>query len=327
MTDHDSPRTTSAPGVSLQQATAWLEGHLGRPVSPLRTLRAGGWSNAYAFDDSDAPFVVRFSRYRDDFEKDVYAMRWHAPQLPIPEVTHVGEAPGGYAAISRLVSGSSLDDLDATGLHATLPSLLAMLDALRTADVSATSGFGGWDGTGNAPYPTWADHLLQVATDDPARRNHGWRAQLAASPVGIARFDETFTPLSELVTTLPNERHLIHSDLMNHNVLVHRHRISGVIDWGCGLFGDHLYDAAWIINYWPWRPAWNGIDIVSIIRQHLHEKGVDTSDFHRRIHAYRLHMYLDDQAYLTYMRDWPEVEHRAALGLTLARTPIEDSPT
>lgn len=323
MTDQQTPRTTSAPGVSLQQATTWLEGHLGHAVSPLRTLRAGGWSNAYAYHDGDASFVVRFSLYRDDFEKDAFAMRWQAPHLPIPHVTHIGEAPSGYAAISRLVPGHSFDDLSANDLTTALPSLLAMLDALRTADVTTTKGYGGWDRTGNAPAATWADHLRQCATDEPTRRNHGWRAQLANSPVGIDRFDETFACLTELLPTLPNERYLIHSDLMNHNVLVNHHRISGVIDWGCGLYGDYLYDAAWIINYWPWRPAWNGIDIAAIIRQHLHENGVDTSDIHRRIHAYRLHMYLDDQAYQTYMRDWAEVEHRANLGLALARTPLD----
>lgn len=319
MTTEDSPRETSAPGITIEQASAFLAEHVGSDLSPLRPLRQGGWSNAFAFDRASESFVVRFSAYRDDFDKDQYATRWHAPNLPIPEIIQIGEAPGGFHAISRLVPGATMDDLDGPSMQKTLPSLLAMLDALRTTDISNTHGFGGWDTNGNGDAATWAAYLLNVTTDNPGRRNHGWRAQLAASPVGIDRLDETFVRFAEIVPTLPNSRYIIHGDLMNYNVLAHENHISGVIDWGCSVIGDFLYDAAWIINYWPWRPAWSTIDITTALRDHLRNQGVDITDFDRRIHAYRIHMCLDDQAYQTYMRNWDQVEHYAQLGLTLAR--------
>ena len=42
-------------------------------------------------------------------------------------------------------------------------------------------------------------------------------------------------------------RHVIHGDLLNRNILVDGERINAVLDWGNALYGDHLYDAAWLL--------------------------------------------------------------------------------
>jgi hypothetical protein len=33
-----------------------------------------------------------------------------------------------------------------------------------------------------------------------------------------------------------------------------RARTPGWRDWGNALYGDHLYDAAWLLYWWPWMP-------------------------------------------------------------------------
>ena len=73
-------------------------------------------------------------------------------------------------------------------------------------------------------------------------------------------FDEALTRLDALIPDDAEERHLIHSDLLNFNVLVADGRISAVIDWGCGMYGDFLYDLAWFEFWSPWYAAWRGID-------------------------------------------------------------------
>ncbi len=319
MTD-ESPRETSAPPVTLAEVTAFLQETIGAGITPLRALRQGGWSNAYAFDIADETLVARFSAWRDDFANDRYAMRWNAPALPVPEVTFIGEAPGGFCAISRFIAGMPLDSLTGEQMRAALPALFAMLDALRTADLTGTSGFGGWTESGTAPFASWSEFLLAVADDPPDRRTHGWKAQLAASPSGIARFDEAFAVLERLVERIPSPRHLIHSDLLNYNVMVDPPTVTGVLDWGCGQFGDFLLDVAWFAHYWWFYPAWREIDFLAEYQRHAEHIGLDLPRFDERILACRLRIGLDDQAYNTYMRRWDEVERAAAQTLALARS-------
>ena len=64
---------------------------------------------------------------------------------------------------------------------------------------------------------------------------------------GVAPFRAGYARLRELVTGLPQDRHVIHGDLANRNVLINGATLTAVIDWGNAMYGDHLYDAAWLI--------------------------------------------------------------------------------
>ena len=74
------------------------------------------------------------------------------------------------------------------------------------------------------------------------------------SPTATATFEEGYGRLKELVEFCPEDRHLVHEDLMNFNVLVDRDRISAVLDWGSSIYGDFLYDLVKIVFYEPWYP-------------------------------------------------------------------------
>ena len=74
--------------------------------------------------------------------------------------------------------------------------------------------------------------------------------------------------MRDLAEGLPDERHIVHGNLVNHNVLVQGPQITAVIDWGSALYGDWLYDAAWLIFWWPWFPQWRHIDITAELETH-----------------------------------------------------------
>ena len=114
-----------------------------------------------------------------------------------------------------------------------LPALFAALDAARRADLSTSTGYGAWGADGTAPHASWRTALLDAANDPPTERTHGWRERLATSPTGAEPFEEALGQLHALVDYCPEDRHLIHSDLLNYNVLVADDRIAAVIDWGC----------------------------------------------------------------------------------------------
>lgn len=182
-------------------------------------------------------------------------------------------------------------------MRATLPSLFATLDAMRLADISGTTGFGGWDGAGNAPFPSWPAYVLDVENTAPASRIVGWRKRLASSPTGERPFQTAYERLQQLATGLPDTRYLVHADLLNRNVLVSRTRIAGVLDWGCATYGDFLYDLAWFCFWAPWYPDWDTVDFAQEAVRHYAAIGLNIPNFEQRLQACELHIGLDGQKY------------------------------
>lgn len=298
---------------------AFLTARFDGEAGDVASLGAGVWSKAYAFRRAGRDYVIRFGAHREDFAKDRLAAHYACPALPIPRVVEMGEADGGYYVISERIFGEYIDDVDEAQMRALLPALFAALDAARLADLSGTTGYGAWDAGGNAPFPSWRAALLDVANDRPVDRIHGWRNRLAASPVGIRPFEEAYACLQALADTAPEARHLIHSDLLHFNVLVEADRISGVLDWGCGMVGDFLYDLAWLCFWQPWYPAWQRIDFAEEARRHYVAIDLDVPDFDERLRCCQIHIGLAGQAYQAYAGDWANLQDTARRTIEIAK--------
>jgi hygromycin-B 4-O-kinase len=288
----------------------------GERATILHALGAGAWSQAYAFTLDGQPAVIRFGHYVDDFRKDQAMAAHSCPALPVPAVIEIGPAgigPAGigpvYFAVSERAPGQILNDLDAAGLRAVLPGLLTALDATRDIDVTGASACGLWDPGGRGPYLTWPDALL--ACNQETERVPGWRAALERSPVGPGPFDEAYARLQRLVEGLPEERHVIHGDLANRNVLALGADITAVIDWGNSLYGDYLYDAAWLTYWWRWYPQWQSIDIRAEMSCHWKQTGALPADLEHRLHAYLVHIGLDAMSYNAFTGRWDALARNA----------------
>ncbi len=114
------------------------------------------------------------------------------------------------------------------------------------------------------------------------------------------------------------ERHLIHSDLLNYNVLVADGRISAVIDWGCAMYGDFLYDLAWFEFWAPWYAAWRGIDFRREAARHYASIGLDVPRFEERLTGCQIHIGLAAQAYNAFKERWDALEETARRTLEVA---------
>ena len=291
-----------------------FEGDLGH----IERLGMGAWSKAFAYRHAAHDYVIRFGAYPEDFAKDRLAARYSCPALPVPRVIELGEALGEYYAISERLFGSYIDDSDEMRMRALLPSLFAALDATRLADISGTAGYGMWDADGNAPYPSWRHALLEVADDRPGGRIHGWRERLASSPGGTGSFDEAYGHLMALTGCVPESRHLIHNDLLHYNVLVEADRVTGVLDWGCAMYGDFLYDLGWFCFWQPWFPAWQNIDFKAEVMRHYASIGFDVPGFDERLRCCQIHIGLEGQAYLAYVGKWNDLRDAARRTLEVA---------
>lgn len=293
-------------------ARAFLAGPLG--AERIETTRPGEWSKVYAITRRSEELIVRFSRWRDDFEKDRAVARWRNADLPVPEVLEIGEVAGSAYAVSRLAHGGPLEELDANGLRRVLPRLFAALDAMRAIDLSATTGYGGWDVHHGGQQASWRDSLLTVGATVPPGRNEGWRERLAESPDAADAFARALDAVTELADACPEDRHLIHDDLLNRNVLVEDDRIAAVLDWGSSMYGDFLYDVALLVYGRDWVPAWSGVDVAALFAEHYRATGFDVPRFYERVRCYALRQGLSGIGYNVWKG------HAANLAWHVART-------
>ena len=308
--------------VRLQQVEAFLTARYGACIDELQLIGQGEWSRAYAFRREGDDYVARFGAFHEDFAKDCLSAAFSLPVLPIPKVVEIGEAFGGFYAISERVFGTFLDDLGEAEMRQLLPSLFDALDAARLADLSWSTGYGLWHADGAGPSPGWRAWLLTVADDSPTKRTHGWRSRLLTSPTGDRPYAEALSAMTALASKCPETRHLVHADLLHHNVLVSGGQITGVLDWGCSVYGDFLYDLAWLSFWAPSYPAWRHIDFVHEARSHYASIGLEVPDFAERLRCYELHIGLSGQAYSTFMGQWDKLEATAQRTLALARAPL-----
>ncbi|MBV9582903.1 MAG: phosphotransferase [Chloroflexi bacterium] len=286
----------------------FLTNRLGADVDPRSVQRVGHgeWSTTFTFESPRGrDLVVRFSVRNDDFLKDQHAMHFASSQLPIPKLLEIGPVTDGYYAISERAYGEFVEDRDQAAMQRLLPSLFDMLDACRGVDLSTTTGFGIWRGDATAPHASWRDALLSVASDAPTNRTHGWRTKLRQSEVGQRAFDRAFQRLQASVDACPShERYLVHSDLLYFNVLVRDDHISAVLDWGSSMYGDFLWDLAWLTFWQPWYPTWSGLDLRLAARQHYAAIGLEVPNFEERMRCYELAIGLDGLAYQSFAGHW-----------------------
>ena len=289
--------------VDITQAQAFLASHLGVGVAEVVRIGEGAWSRCFGFTYGGQNLVIRFGRYVSDFQKDRLAHTYATPDLPIPEVLEIGQVTDGYYAISRRVYGVPLETVSAGQWLALVPAVVGALEAMRTADLSATEGFGGWGADGNAGYSSWSKRLLSVGEDTPDQRGHGWRERLAGSPQGEATFEWGFDLLKKVADDVV-PRSLLHCDLTNRNVLVNGNQIAGVLDWGCSVYGDHLYDLA-LFEFWaPWHLQLDVKPLRSAIEQRWAEKGYRPENEKSRVMACYLHIGLEHIAYNAHLGNW-----------------------
>lgn len=308
--------------VTIDQARAFLQAHLATPPQELALIGAGAWSRCYGYRVGGAAYAIRFGAHVEDFHKDQRAATYASADLPIPRVLEIGETLGGYFAIAERAYGAPLESVDARTWRAVVPSLVAALEAMRTADIAATPGFGGWDEHGCASSPSWSQHLLAVAEDTPDLRIHGWRRKLeAGSPEGSAAFVWGYSLLLRMVSdAIP--RSLLHCDLINRNVLVEEGHIAAVFDWGCARYGDHLYDLAWFEFWAPWHPNLDLALLWLALETRWQAIGYLPDNLAARLAACYLHIGLDHLAYNAHLGDWETLAATAARMKTLVEATI-----
>lgn len=155
--------------------------------------------------------------------------------------------------------------------------------------------------------PSWRDTLLAIDDDHVGTRAEGWRTTIERSPAAVEAFASGVAAITELDLG-DIERTLTHGDLVNFNVHVVDGRITGIFDWGCLRWGDHLYDLAWFDFWSPWHPQ---LDI-ALLRAELDRRWDDAGHtIDRRTDRERAcltHIGLDHLIYNSTIESWSDLD-------------------
>lgn len=273
----------------------------------IAPLGEGAWSRAFSFESDEKKYVLRWSRDRRNFDRDALAYQlFNSEKLPLPPIFQVGETIDLFYAVSELREGEFLESMPQVRFDEIVPSVCELLDSLRMTDLSKTWGYGFWDGKGKGEHDSWKKYLLSVNVDQPNRLTYRWMEKLVEHPKILHGFNTLYKELMERVNICPEERYLIHSDLINRNVLVDRNKISAVLDWGSSVFGDYLYDLAWFIYYEPWHSVFQASNLIVNLIDHTKNSHASVANMRERIACYLLHIGLDSIGYNIYLDKFTE---------------------
>ena len=100
-------------------------------------------------------------------------------------------------------------------------------------------------------------------------------------------FDSIYGQMARLLDNCPEERYLVHGGYGFSNVVVQEGRITGILDWIHAMYGDFVYDTAWL-NFWS--PE---VNYGELFRQYYHEQGVSVPAYGERLRCYHCYISLD----------------------------------
>lgn len=232
------------------------------PIRDIEELTGGNVGRVFGFVAGDAPYVIRFNhRAMGGFGDEVTVERLLAGTgVPFPHLVKTGHLAAFDWAISVRLPGSGVR-IDDPALPALAPALFATLDAIHTARLDGTEGYGGFDASGRGRDPSWRAHIRSVREDGPEGGYFpSWETLFATTMLEREPIDALMRTIEATLPFCPEDRELVHGDFGFDNVLVDvaEGRITGVIDWQNARFGDGLYDVAWL-DFWPDPPLVNGI--------------------------------------------------------------------
>src|SRR5687768_3403386 len=133
------------PNISAQDTIQFLQEKFNQDVAELILLSGGDWSQAYSFVHQQKKYVLRWCHSSETFEKDAAASLLSCEAMPVPKIIAAGVKFDTHFAISEFAQGKFIDTLNADEITKMLPALFNLFDALRTANLSNSSGYGGWD--------------------------------------------------------------------------------------------------------------------------------------------------------------------------------------
>ncbi|HEU5140212.1 MAG TPA: helix-turn-helix domain-containing protein [Bacillales bacterium] len=268
--------------LSDQKIKTMIQHHFSS-ANHLRELNGGLVSQTYSFDADQHRYLFQVGNSLEAYEKERWVFQNFNDILPVREVLKIEQAENGRVySISTFIEGNKLFDLNSQQLLNVVPSVMKTLEILESIEVPVQKGYGRYDQTGYAPYPTWLDFIEAVYNEKIYNWSTLEKKGLDTEVVKVA-IQELKTHINSVSL---DKKRIVHGDLGSFNLLAKDDQIAGIIDWSLSLYGDHLYDKANIL-------FWNEDKLQPLI-QKIKDQYITSSESKAKIYCYMLRIGLEE---------------------------------
>lgn len=278
------------PVVEQQDVIALLQQYFAGPVTQLLPLEGGEIARTFAFTAEQQEYVIRFNQHMGaNFEKEAWLYpRLAAAGIPIAPLVQIGRFHDLHFAIAHKIAGKRMNTLLRDEFRAIIPQLITILNTIHHIDISDTQGYGciGDDGVGLLT--SWQERFVNLKEEEPEWEFYGkWHVMFEQTFLERDFFFDTYERMTQLLNYVPEERYLVHSNYGFSNLLVHEGRITAVLDWIDGSYGDFVFDIAWLSF---WLPE---ARFPELFRQHYATQSVSIPAYDERLLCYQYAIGLD----------------------------------
>lgn len=249
----------------------------------VKELNGGLASQTYSFESGDHRYIFQVGNYLKAYEKERFIYKNYHKILPVRKVVTIQKTGDGAPySISHFIEGDKLFDLNSQELLDIVPAVLKILEDLESIEVSDTEGYGYFDRSGHAAYPTWLNFIKAVDNENiydwTALERNGLDSEVVHTAIQELR--------SHINCVNGSKKSMINGDLGSFNLLAKGGHITGVIGWKLALYGDSLYDKANIL-------FWNEDKLQPLIQQ-IKSKYVTSPEIKEKMYCYMLRIGLEE---------------------------------
>jgi hygromycin-B 4-O-kinase len=281
--------------ANIEDIISFLKEDFSHEITNFEVINGGEGSQAYSFSVGEASYIIRINKHRSlGFQKDEYAsIHYTTNIIPIPKIYKIGKINNDlHFCISEKVKGKILTSFSNEERRQHVPELFNVLDAIHATSIDTTVGYGSWNAEGQGENTSWKEFLLEI--DKFVKSTPGVPGLFETTFLEKDFWDTTAARFMELVAYCPEDRFLVHGDYGFNNALAEGNTITGIIDWENSVYGDFLYDVAWL-SFWSWD-----IDYQKLYLEHATKKGIVIENFNERMLCYKLFIGLRSAGFFAY---------------------------
>ena len=284
--------------IEIGDVRHFLTKNFSSQIKNLEFLKGGELSQAFSFECEKGDFVIKIRKTRtnalvqDPFQKELLAFRFIKSRdktIPIPKIVIKGIFSNQNGnkliyCIAEKTQGSFVVHFSPMKYKLIDVSLIEMLHKIHSVNISDTDGYGNWTSLRGTRFNSMQAYVLQDIERQKAYTDEGISTALFEKEL----YFQITKKIQELIQYCSGHRYLIHGDYGFDNVLADANcKITAVFDWEHSLFGDFVYDLAWL-DFWCIRDENHYSKIY--LRLFESDKNLDFNNYEERVLCFKLYI-------------------------------------